>query len=208
MRTAQWKYFNPAKSLFDLKLNIGKGGFIITNKFKTSNLIITSLFSAILCILSPISIPTPAIPITLSLFIIFVIGATLPAKLGLTSTLLYLLIGSFGLPVFSGFRGGIPVLFGPTGGFLMAYPLMVLITAWGYRLSKSKNRFLPIFFMILALIVCYTIGTLWFILITDSSIHTAITLCVSPFVLLDLLKIAAAFSVSHGLNKQLARAEK
>ncbi|HBY72577.1 MAG TPA: biotin transporter BioY, partial [Lachnospiraceae bacterium] len=82
------------------------------------------MFTAVICVLSQISIPTQPIPFTLALFAIFLTGALLPPRAAFLSVFVYLLLGAFGLPVFAGFKGGIHVLTGMTGGYLMAYPFM------------------------------------------------------------------------------------
>ena len=97
-----------------------------------------ALFSGILCIVAPFTIPVPMSPVPLSLatFVVYLAGALLGAKQGTAGVLVYLLLGAVGLPVFSGFSGGIGVLFGPTGGYLMGYLLCAAIVGW---LANGKD---------------------------------------------------------------------
>ncbi len=173
---------------------------------KTKDLVLTGMFTAILCVMSQIVIPVQPIPFTLSLFALFLIGALLQPRYAFLSALVYLLLGAFGVPVFAGLRGGLMHLTGPTGGYLMAYPLMTLITALFYMLGKKHRILSLILGMTISLFLCYLIGTLWFTYITGKTLYVALTLCVFPFVPFDILKIVLAISVSllirKALNKQ------
>lgn len=177
------------------------------HRISTKDLVLTGMFTAIICVLSQLSIPIQPIPFTLSLFAIFLTGAILPPRYALMSVLAYLLLGVFGLPVFAGLKGGLHVLTGMTGGYLMAYPLMALCTSLFYKISGKKVKlFSLILGMVLALILCYTIGSLWFAYITDTSFSYALSVCVVPFVLFDLVKIGLA-AFTGLLIKRLIRYE-
>lgn len=162
-----------------------------------TGLVLTGLFTALLCVLAQISIPIQPIPFTLSLFAIYLIGALLPPRYALLSTISYVLLGAFGLPVFAGMKGGFHVLTGMTGGFLMAYPLMAFITALCYRYARKWKVPALISGMLVSLLLCYLFGSLWFTISTGSGFQKALTLCVYPFVLFDLIKIALAVSFSQ-----------
>ncbi|HKL80337.1 MAG TPA: biotin transporter BioY [Mobilitalea sp.] len=170
------------------------------HKTSTKNLVLTSMFTAILCVMAQISIQTPMIPFTMSLFAIFLIGALLPPRLAMMSVLAYVLLGAFGLPVFAGFKGGLPVVVGMTGGFIMAYPVMSLVTALFYRIVKKHKIVALSIGMLLSLILCYLIGSLWFSYSTGNSFYYALTVCVAPYILFDLIKIVLAISVSTVLR--------
>ena len=86
------------------------------------HMVTAALFCAVLCVIAPITIPTPVgIGFTLGVLGIFLIGAFLPPLWAAGASLCYLVLGCIGLPVFSGWHGGADVLFGVTGGYLMAY---------------------------------------------------------------------------------------
>lgn len=161
------------------------------------------MFTAIICVMSQITIPTQPIPFTLSLFAIFLTGALLPPKFSFLAALTYLLLGAFGVPVYNGMKSGIGHLTGMTGGYLMAYPLMSLITALCYKHIKKYKIFALGLGMLLSLITCYLIGTLWFSFVSDNTFFHSLTLCVFPFVFLDLIKIALAISISIVIRKTL-----
>lgn len=184
-----------------------------TQRIHTRDLVITGMFTAIICVLSQISIPIQPIPFTLGLFSIFLTGTLLSPRFALLSVMAYLLLGAFGLPVFAGFKGGVPALVGMTGGYLMAYPLIALITALSYKLAKkykpsNGKLFLPFALflgMTVSLLLCYLIGTLWFTFITGKTFYVALTLCVFPFVLFDFFKIILAISLSFLIRKAVIK---
>ncbi|HHT57090.1 biotin transporter BioY [Herbinix luporum] len=181
----------------------------------TKSLIITAMFTSIICVLSQIIIPIQPIPFSLSLLAIFLTGALLEPRYAFLSTLAYLLLGAFGLPVFAGFKGGINILTGMTGGFLMAYPLMAFITSLFYQISlklkstsswnKLNHKTLPALGMVISLFICYLIGSLWFSYVADTTISYALTVCVIPFIAFDLLKIIMALSAAMAIKRVLGQ---
>lgn len=184
-----------------------------SRQLTTKKLILTGMFTAIISVLSQISIPIQPIPFSLSLLAIFLTGMLLEPKYAFFSTLAYILLGAFGLPVFAGLKGGVHVLTGMTGGFIMAYPIMALFTAISYKLSikvkssssiKNISRIaIPALGMIISLFVCYLIGTLWFSYISGSTIAYSLTVCVFPFMAFDLLKVSLAISFGLVLRRVL-----
>ena len=96
----------------------------------TKNLSLMALMSALLCLLAPISIPIGPVPITLSIFIIYIISYILDANSALISVFIYLLMGIVGLPVFAGYKSGLGVILGPSGGYLISYLVVVYISSY------------------------------------------------------------------------------
>lgn len=172
-------------------------------KLSTKQLVICSIFAAITSILAQISIPLPftAVPLSMQITAIVITGLLLGAKCGVVSVVIYLLLGAIGLPVFTMFKGGINVLFGPTGGYLLAYPLMVFII--GYSKEKFGFGVKTVLNMLLALLLVYILGTIMFSVITGNTIAQSIILCVVPFVLPDLIKLVLAFSISSAVSKRI-----
>lgn len=165
------------------------------NKLKTKDMITVSLSAALICICSWIQVPS-AVPFTLQTFAVFFTAGTLGAKKGVAATLVYLLLGAVGLPVFSGFQGGIGALFGSTGGYVFGFVLSAFIV--GLATEKSGNKlYLKIILNILAILLCYTVGTLWFAFVYgDGNLIGAFSVCVLPFIIPDSVKIALAMFVS------------
>lgn len=157
-----------------------------------------AMFAALLCLVCPWSIPVGAVPISLALFVLTVTARLLPLHLSLGATLLYLAIGCIGLPVFSGFGAGMGVLIGPTGGFLIAYlPFVCLI---GLS-AQPQKRWVRLLLTAAALVLCYAIGTAWYMLVTDTeSIASALAVCVLPFVLSDAAKVVLGCVISHPMR--------
>ncbi|MBE6657650.1 MAG: biotin transporter BioY [Ruminococcaceae bacterium] len=166
----------------------------------------TALLCALLCILSVITLPIGAVPATLSLLGVFLCGLLLPTKNACLAVLGYLLLGAVGLPVFSSMQGGIGVLLGITGGYLWGYlPAVWVLSVLNTRLPRiSSHRFLSeIGASCAALLVCYTCGTVQFLCLTNSTVTTALAVCVLPFLLPDLLKLAAARMLSRHFDRLL-----
>ncbi len=182
-----------------------------SNQITTKKLIFTGMFTAIISVMSQIIIPIQPIPFSLSLLAIFLTGALLEPKYALLSTLAYILLGAFGLPVFANFKGGFHVIAGATGGFIMAYPVMAFITSISYQLSKKTKSSsavknitdiaIPTLGMLFSLFVCYLIGTLWFTYVSGSTIAYALSVCVFPFVAFDALKIVIGVASGAVLRK-------
>lgn len=174
-------------------------------KISTKDLVLTGMFTAILCVMAQIAIPIQPIPFTLSIFALFLIGALLQPRYAFLAALIYLLLGAFGVPVFAGFKGGLTHLTGPTGGYLFVYPIMAFVTALSHQLGK-KHRIISLSIgMIISLFLCYLVGTLWFTYITGKTLYVALTLCVFPFVPFDIVKIILAVSVSLLIRKALIK---
>lgn len=170
-------------------------------RITAGNVVMTGMFTAVICVLSQISIPVQPIPFTLALFSIFLTGALLPPRFAFISALIYLLIGAFGVPVYANFTSGFQALFGMTGGYLMAYPLMAFVTALFYKYAKKYKYPALLAGMLTGLLICYILGTIWFSFVTGKGFFVSLTICVVPFVLFDLLKIALAISFSTVLRK-------
>lgn len=182
---------------------------------KLTSLTFTALIAAVLCVLSPISIPLPEPmpPITLATFVLYFSGCVLGAKYTCMSLLLYLLLGCVGVPVFSKGQAGLQVLFGPTGGYLLGYFFVALCTGVASALSHKKTfpvlrAAFPVLGMIGGTLLCYTFGTLWLAHFYELSIGAAIAAGVTPFLVGDVLKIIAAATIAIPVRKQLNLTQK
>ena len=161
-----------------------------------------ALFAVIIAICSWLSIPA-TVPFTLQTFDIFLTVAVLGGKLGSLAVFLYLLMGVVGLPVFAGFKGGIAALMGPTGGYIVGFLLSALVM-WGMERLLGKKQWVLALSMVLGLMVCYTFGTVWFILVYARStgpigLMTALGWCVFPYIIPDIIKIVLAMLLSKKL---------
>ncbi|MBQ4110266.1 MAG: biotin transporter BioY [Clostridia bacterium] len=156
---------------------------------KTNVMVRNAFFTALLCILSVIALPVSEVPFSLGLVGVFMCGLILTPENAFISALCYILIGAIGVPVFAGFKGGIGILIGATGGFIFSYPLVAFCVSYFSHLTGRKNLLADIWAMIASLIICYAIGTGWFSVITGSNFFGALAVTVYPFTVFDLIKI-------------------
>lgn len=174
------------------------------NKSKTTQMAFIALFAALTGVLSQISIPLPftPLPINLALLSVFISGGLLGWKNATISQLVYIAIGAIGIPVFTKFNGGIGVLVGPTGGFIIGYVLCAFII--GLLVSRMPNKeWCVSIAMVAGLIACYTIGTAFFMVVTRNGFVAALTACVFPFLIGDAIKILVGSIVVVRLKKLL-----
>lgn len=172
--------------------------------FNLKTMVSIALVTAVICVVSPFSLPIGPVPISLSLFAIYIGLYILGWKLGTVSILLYILLGLVGVPVFSNFSAGPAKLFGPTGGYIVGYIFVGIIG--GLFLDKFRKIYMDVIGLVLALLVCYAFGTLWFVTIMDGyTIVKALSVCVFPFIPGDIIKIALAVAVGPILRKQISK---
>ncbi len=179
-----------------------------TRGISVRDMTVIALVTAVICIIAPFSIPIPIaispIPITLALFALFLAGIILGKWKGVLSTVVYLLLGMVGLPVFTGFTGGVQKLAGPTGGYLVGYIFLVFFI--GLFVEKFPNK-IPMYFVggILGIIACYAFGTVWFVIQYKVGFLEALTMCVFPYIPLDLVKLVLAVVVGYQVRKILVK---
>lgn len=171
---------------------------------KTYDMAYIALFTVLIVICSWISIPT-AVPFTMQTFGVFITVAILGGKRGTISVLLYMLLGAVGLPVFSGFRGGPGALLGTTGGFVFGFLFSALLV-WGMEKIFGRKPKVLLCSMIMGLIVCYIVGTFWFMQIYaremgEIGIGMVLSWCVLPFIIPDIIKISMAFGLASRVKK-------
>jgi len=174
--------------------------------FQTKDLVYVAVCAVLMAVCSWISIPA-AVPFTLQTFAIFCSLGLIGGKRGTAAIVVYLLLGALGLPVFAGFSGGIGILLGVTGGYLLGFIPMGLVYWLGERLGKGK-RWIQIASMLLGLVLCYAFGTAWFMFVYARqsgpiALGTAMAWCVIPFIIPDLVKMALSLLLSEKLRKVL-----
>ena len=176
-----------------------------TDSNKTRDIVYMSVFTAMISICSWISIPA-SIPFTLQTMGVFTTVGLLGGKRGTLTILTYILLGAIGIPVFAGLTGGVSVLLGTTGGYIIGFLLSALLM-WGIEAIMGRNQIVLAFSMVAGLIVCYVFGTAWFMMIyTQHSgvigLSTVLGLCVIPFIIPDLIKIGVALFLTNRLKKR------
>ena len=169
------------------------------SKFRVVDLAYMAVCAALIAVCSWISIPA-TVPFTLQTFAVFAVLGILGGKRGTIAVCIYILLGAVGLPVFAGFGGGIGVLFGTTGGYILGFIFMGLI--YWFAVSRfGEKPVVRILAMVVGLLVCYAFGTAWFLLVYTRrtgaiAVSTALSWCVFPFLLPDFVKVALAVPLS------------
>ena len=174
---------------------------------KTKDMTLIAVMAALICIAGPLSIAVGPVPLSLASFAVYMAGAVLGAKRGTIAVCLYLIIGLCGVPVFSGFSGGFPKLIGVTGGYLLGYIPCAFLTglgADGTRIIRDNRVSLPVA-MLMGTFVLYLIGTVWFMALTGSSLGSALSICVVPFLPGDGIKILAVSLLALPVRKAVYR---
>ena len=171
----------------------------------TYQMAVTALMAAVMCVLGPLTVPIGAVPISLANFVICLTAWLLGPKFGTLSVAVYLCIGLIGVPVFSGYGAGLAKLAGPTGGYLVGYLLLALIG--GLFIEKSNgNPVVSGIGLVLGDAACYVLGTAWFVFQMQCELGYALSVCVYPFIALDLAKIVVSCVVGALLRKRLVQA--
>lgn len=162
----------------------------------------TALMAAVMCILGPLSIPIGPVPISLTNLVVYLAVYLLGTRLGTLSYVVYFLLGAAGLPVFSGYSGGIGKLAGPTGGYLVGFIIMAVIS--GIFIKNGKSRpVTAICGMVLGTAAAYVIGTIWFMFVTKMGLAESLALCVFPFLIGDGIKIVVSELLGRKLRSRL-----
>lgn len=174
------------------------------HKNKTRDIVFIALFAVLIAVCSWISIPT-VIPFTMQTFAVYLTLNFLGAKRGTVSVCIYLLLGLIGLPVFANFTSGIGILFGTTGGYMLGWILSGLVM-WILEKLIGRKLWAQIVSMLMGLIVCYIVGTAWFMIVYAQNtgsigLWTALLWCVIPFIIPDLVKLGLALWFSQRLEK-------
>ena len=173
------------------------------SRFRTLDLAYIALFAVLMAVCAWITVPLPKplVQFTMQTFAMFTALLVLGGRRGLYVMVVYLLLGAVGMPVFSGFRGGMGVLLDTTGGYIIGFAasalLYWLVTAkWGDSLPVA------IIACVLGLAVCYAFGTAWFLVVYARNsgpigLATALGWCVFPYIIPDLVKLALAVVLSR-----------
>lgn len=169
----------------------------------TKNIASIGLMTAVLCLLGPISLPIGLVPITLGTLGIYLTAYLLGWKKGVLCTIIYLLLGMVGVPVFSNFGAGLAKLVGPTGGYLIGFiPMSLIIGLFADKFRNNKP--MQLLGMILATIVLYAIGTAWLSVAAKLTFAKALAAGVTPFIVGDAIKIVMAMILGMPIKDRVA----
>lgn len=165
---------------------------------RTATMTRVALMAAVTAVAAQITIPLPfsPVPFTLQVLAVILTGLLLGPRHGALAMAVYVLIGAIGIPVFAGFRGGLGVVLGPTGGYLLAYPVAAAVAglaAHALRTSpRARATVTGLLFGALGLAVIYALGAGWLSVVADLPVGVAVLQGVAPFVVLDAIKVLIA----------------
>lgn len=177
-------------------------------RFRTKDIAYIALFTALIAVGAWISIPTPSrIDFTLQTLGIFLAMGVLGGKRGTLAVTAYLLLGAVGAPVFSGFSGGLSTLVSPSGGYLLGFFFTALFL-WAVEKVTADKLWKLGAGMVVGAVIYYAFGTAWFMVVypmggESVTLWTALTWCVFPYVIFDLIKIALALTLTSQLRRHV-----
>ena len=173
------------------------------HKFKTLDLVYVGLSAALISVCAWITVPL-TVPITLQTLGVCLVAGLFGAKKGTFSVIIYILLGAVGVPVFSGFRGGMGVIAGSTGGYMLGFVFTALIV--GIVCDKTSKLWAIALAMAGGVLLCYVFGTAWFSFVyardnSPAALKTILGWCVFPFIIPDIIKIALAAILTKKLKR-------
>ncbi len=169
----------------------------------TQAIVRVALFAALIAVLSQIAIPMPSgVPVTLQTFAIALTGYVLGCRRGPAAVAVFLALGAVGVPVFANFTGGFAKLVGVTGGFLWGFLPMAFLCGLGNARPKWEALLLGA----AGLLVCHACGVVMFAAVAQSSLVRAALTVSIPYLVKDLLSVAAAFAAAQVIARALAHA--
>lgn len=174
-------------------------------KMTAEKIMLCGLFAALTAVLAQISIPIGLIPINFANVAVFLSAGILGGKLGAVSQIIYVLTGVIGLPVFSGFMGGIGRILGPTGGYIVAYIIVALVVG-SILQRRCENSWMIMFTtMYTGWLIQYVLGTAWYCIQMETGVIAALSVCVLPFLAGDFAKTVVSIIAIKKIKKPLSK---
>ena len=168
-------------------------------KTRTKEFCMAGLLAACTAVLAQIVIPIGPVPFNLAVFGAFLAGMLLSPGMAVLSMATYWLMAAIGLPVMAGLQGGLGAVLSPTGGYMAGYLLLAGCTALVAECSMPMR----LAGMALGLVLCYTLGTVWFICATGTALPAALAMCVLPFIPADVAKGIAAAWLAQTIKRRV-----
>ena len=167
---------------------------------RASTITRAALMAAVTAVAAQIAIPLQPVPFTFQVLAVILCGLLLGVRLGALAQAIYVLVGAIGVPVFSNFTGGLGHVLGPTGGYLISYPIAAAVAGLAANTvaMAPRGRALLIGFLwgCAGLAVIYVIGATWLAVVSGFSPAQAIAAGILPFIGFDLIKVALATLVA------------
>jgi biotin transport system substrate-specific component len=156
--------------------------------------------AAVTAVAAQIAIPLQPVPFTLQVLAVILCGLLLGVRVGALAQAIYVLVGAIGVPVFSNFTGGLGQVLGPTGGYLISYPVAAAVAGLAANTitTAPRGRALLVGFLsgCAGLAVIYVLGATWLAVVSRFTPAQAIAAGILPFVGFDLVKVALATLVA------------
>ena len=166
-------------------------------KISTKTIVTVGMFTAVLAVLSILQIPMPTgVPITLQTFAMALCGYVLGWQSGVAATLLYIVLGTVGVPIFAGMSAGPGVLFGYTGGFIFGFIFLTLLCGISVR---RKNPAVKIILGVIGLLICHLLGAVQYAVLARASL-VAVSL---PYIVKDVISVVGAYLAAIAVRKAL-----
>ena len=167
---------------------------------KASTITRAALMAAVTAVAAQVTIPLFPVPFTLQVLAVILSGLLLGVRHGALAQAVYVLVGAIGAPVFAGFTGGLGHIFGPTGGYLISYPIAAAVAGLAAKsvAGDSRGRALlsGFFWGCVGLAVIYAFGATWLAIVSGLTPAEAIVVGVGRFVIFDLIKVGLAALVA------------
>lgn len=167
-------------------------------------LVMTGMLAAVMAVMSQIQFPLPSgVPVTMQTFAMALAGYILGWRYGLASTAVYILLGAAGVPVFAGFSGGLSFTVSPAGGYIWGFLPMVALCGLGY---EKRNIPMLIGLSVAGLACCHILGVIQLSIVTGLEPWAAFLAGSAPYLIKDLVSMAAAYAAAKAVRKALSSA--
>ncbi len=177
------------------------------------NLTRIAVFTAVLCVFAPLTLTLPVSPVPISIanLFIYIFAVILGTKRAILGLVIYFLLGSVGMPVFSHWSSGVVYIFGPTGGYLIGFLFCSLGASLGDEIGRKVSRskyirtVILVLGMVLGTLLCYFVGTLWLSYLNKLDFYAAVAAGVLPFIPGDAVKIVIAVILTMSLKEKIKK---
>ena len=171
------------------------------------NMVFIALGAVLIAVGAWITVPFAVIPFTMQTFAVFAVTMLLGGRRASASVLVYIALGAVGVPVFSSFRGGIGVLAGATGGYIVGFVTIPLVY-WLFLKLFGDKFFIKLAALVVGMALCYLFGTVWYVIVfsgdaAKAGFIYAMSVCVAPYLPFDVAKLALAFALCAKAGKYI-----
>ena len=171
-------------------------------------MVLCAMFTALVAVCSQIAVPMPwGVPINLALFAVYMAGTMLGPVWGTASQVVFIALAAIGVPVLANFSGGIDKFVGPTGGFLISFPIMAYIIGLGVEHRDAFKGAFPVA-VVVGTVVNYIVGVILFVIVAHSTVSVAVSACVLPFIPTAIIKAVLACVLGLNIRKRIPGVKK